>query len=113
MKAVLSEQGYLLDTVQNIYCRPGYREIDYNDGDAVEEKIAAIVSAASDVSLFSEELRVACTDWVTNCHLHVTRANLLRPFRSLLTGKVLEIGAGCGALTRYLGECGAEVIALE
>src|SRR5690606_17034839 len=27
--------------------------------------------------------------------------------------EVLELGAGCGAITRYLGECGATVLALE
>uniref|UniRef100_UPI0013D6EEFD class I SAM-dependent methyltransferase n=1 Tax=Pseudomonas viridiflava TaxID=33069 RepID=UPI0013D6EEFD len=35
-------------------------------------------------------------------------------FEHLLKGKsVLEIGAGCGAISRYLGEAGAEVLALE
>ncbi|MEP6878089.1 MAG: glycosyltransferase [Nitrosospira sp.] len=37
----------------------------------------------------------------------------MRPFATVLTGDILEIGAGCGAITRYLGECGANVLALE
>ena len=41
------------------------------------------------------------------------RGNLLRPFAQSLEGKkVLEIGAGMGAITRVLGESGAEVLAL-
>ena len=42
-----------------------------------------------------------------------SRANVLRPFENILKGDVLEIGAGCGAITRYLGECGANILALE
>ncbi|KXU91591.1 hypothetical protein CR51_31815 [Caballeronia megalochromosomata] len=42
-----------------------------------------------------------------------TRANILRPCENLLKGDILEIGAGCGAITRYLGESGANVFALE
>jgi glycosyltransferase involved in cell wall biosynthesis/SAM-dependent methyltransferase len=41
------------------------------------------------------------------------RANLLRPYQDSLKGDVLEIGAGCGAITRFLGEQGANVLALE
>ena len=46
-------------------------------------------------------------------HLSSQRANLLRPLEPLLRGRVLEVGAGCGAITRFLGECGAHVVALE
>jgi GT2 family glycosyltransferase/SAM-dependent methyltransferase len=40
-------------------------------------------------------------------------ANILRPFEQHIRGDVLELGAGCGAITRYLGECGANVWAVE
>jgi len=46
-------------------------------------------------------------------HLSSTRANILRPFESSLHGNILEVGAGCGAITRYLGECGGNILALE
>lgn len=40
--------------------------------------------------------------------------NILRPFaRHLAQSAVLELGAGCGAITRYLGELGANVVAVE
>ncbi len=41
------------------------------------------------------------------------RANVLRPFENLLKGKVLEIGAGCGAISRFLGETGGQILSLE
>jgi SAM-dependent methyltransferase len=54
------------------------------------------------------------SDWPTLYHLSSARANLLRPVAGRLQGKsVLEIGAGCGAITRYLGECAATVVAVE
>jgi cyclopropane fatty-acyl-phospholipid synthase-like methyltransferase len=37
----------------------------------------------------------------------------LRPFAHLLQGDVLEIGAGCGAISRFLGENGGNILALE
>ena len=38
----------------------------------------------------------------------------MRPFTATLKeANVLEIGAGCGAISRFLGECGATVLSLE
>jgi 2-polyprenyl-3-methyl-5-hydroxy-6-metoxy-1,4-benzoquinol methylase/predicted nucleic acid-binding Zn-ribbon protein len=94
--------------------KAGSSDFSYNDGDAVETRILKLVQDASDKSLFSSELRAAISDWPSLYHLAATRANLLRPFAErLMTTKVLEVGAGCGAMTRYLGELGAEVTAIE
>jgi len=43
------------------------------------------------------------------------RSNLLRPFEYLFKKgtNILELGAGCGAITRYLGELGCNVLAVE
>ena len=86
----------------------------YSDGDEVEERIAGVLRDATDLSLFSTELAAHHVDWPSIYHLSPTRANLLRPLDGLLRGaRVLEVGAGCGAITRYLGEAGAQVTALE
>jgi SAM-dependent methyltransferase/regulator of replication initiation timing len=61
----------------------------------------------------SQELNAQITDWPSFYHLSRLRANLLRPVHDLLRGRILEIGAGCGAVTRFLGETGASVFALE
>ena len=109
----LIESGYVLDEVTNVWARAGYRGIDYSDGDEVEERIAAIINEATDLSILSTDLRQHCTDWPSLYHLTSARANILRPFEADLRGDVLEIGAGCGAITRFLGECGGNVLALE
>jgi 2-polyprenyl-3-methyl-5-hydroxy-6-metoxy-1,4-benzoquinol methylase len=59
------------------------------------------------------ELASHICDWPTQYHLSPSRSNLLRPVQNLLRGKILEAGSGCGAITRFLGETGAEVLALE
>jgi GT2 family glycosyltransferase/2-polyprenyl-3-methyl-5-hydroxy-6-metoxy-1,4-benzoquinol methylase len=114
MKLLLSNSDYQLNPQTNVWSRSGYEGIAYSDGDEIEQRITGIVKQASDITVLSTELRQHCTDWPSLYHLSGTRANILRPFEEFLRGAdVLEIGAGCGAITRYLGECGANVLALE
>ena len=109
----LRNAGYSFDATTNIWLRQGYAGIAYSDGEEVEQRIASIINEATDLRVFSSELRQRCTDWPSLYHLSGTRTNILRPFESELRGDILEIGAGCGAITRYLGECGGNVLALE
>ncbi|MDG4596949.1 MAG: glycosyltransferase [Candidatus Contendobacter sp.] len=85
----------------------------YSDGDEVEQRIAGLIKQANNITVLSTELRQYCIDWPSLYHLTSARANILRPFEADLRGDILEIGAGCGAITRYLGECGGNVLALE
>lgn len=110
----LQDHGYLFDASTEIWSRPGFSSIAYNDGDEAEQRLARIIAEISDLSVLSAELHQHCTDWPSLYHLSRNRANILRPLNDELRGaRVLEIGAGCGAITRYLGEAGAEVLALE
>ncbi len=109
----LSEKDYNLNETTRVFSRLNYTGIAYNDGNEVEIRIADIIEQAGDVSTLSGELRQQCTDWPSLYHLSGTRSNILRPFEDDLCGDILEIGAGCGAITRYLGECGGNVLALE
>ncbi|AHG42571.1 glycosyl transferase family 2 [Pseudomonas syringae CC1557] len=110
----LDRYGYLLDSDTAVWVRTDYQGIAYSDGDSSENELAKIVCEASDVSVLSSELPHYCTDWPKLYHLSSTRGNIFRPFDHLLKDKsVLEIGAGCGAISRYLGEVGANVLALE
>lgn len=114
MKALVERAGYVLDTAQQVWRDPNYAGIAYSDGDEVEQRIARAIREVTDVSVLSTQLRQHCIDWPSVYHLSGTRANLMRPFESTLQdADVLEIGAGCGAITRYLGESGARVLALE
>ncbi|CAM3313606.1 glycosyltransferase [Pseudomonas floridensis] len=109
----LEQRGYRLDRRTRVWARPEYEGLAYSDGDENEERLARIVREAQDLSVLSPELSRRCNDWVSLYHLGRARGNLLRPFEHCLTGSVLEIGAGCGAISRYLGECGATVLSLE
>ena len=113
MKIQLSNKGYVVDQERNIWSRPEYGGINYSDGDDTELRIHKIIERATDLSVLSTELRQHCTDWPSLYHLSGARANILRPFSQSIHGDVLEIGAGCGVITRYLGECGVNVLALE
>jgi 2-polyprenyl-3-methyl-5-hydroxy-6-metoxy-1,4-benzoquinol methylase len=114
MKTLLQNAGYVLDATTNVWLNPSYKGIAYNDGDEIETRIFNIIKNATDISTLSTELRQHCTDWPSQYHLTSARANIMRPFEQTLKGaNVLEIGAGCGAISRYLGECGAQVLALE
>ncbi|GFM88326.1 hypothetical protein PSCICO_37250 [Pseudomonas cichorii] len=109
----LEKSGYRQDTDTGVWARPDYQGLAYNDGDESEERLAQIIRDAQDLSVLSGELGRHCTDWASLYHLGRARGNILRPFEHILSGQILEIGAGCGAISRYLGECGASVLSLE
>ena len=75
--------------------------LPYADG--AEARLLDVVRAASDRRAGSDELFRSVEDWPTRYHLSRLRANLLRP---LVVGeglRVLDVGAGTGALSRWLG----------
>lgn len=110
----LDKHGYSHDSNTAVWVRSDYQGIAYSDGDSAENELAEIIRTANDVSVFSHELSLKCTDWPKLYHLSSSRGNIFRPFEHMLAGKsVLEIGAGCGAISRYLGEAGAQVLSLE
>lgn len=110
----LESAGYILETNLKIWVRLDYAGLPCNDGELFEKHIAEIICNANDLSVLSLELALHCNDWPMLYHLSRRRANVLRPFEDQLEGRtVLEIGAGCGAITRYLGEIGAQVLGVE
>jgi 2-polyprenyl-3-methyl-5-hydroxy-6-metoxy-1,4-benzoquinol methylase len=105
---------YLFDETLHIWRREIEHTFTYSDGDATEQCILEVVRSCSDVSLFSLELLEHQVDWASEYHFSADRANLLRPFtQRLKNAHVLELGCGCGAITRFLGESGATVTAIE
>jgi SAM-dependent methyltransferase len=87
------------------------KTISYSDG--AEERVFDLIRGAADLSSTSDELAAQATSWAERYHLATSRANLLRPFELQDDAVVLEVGAGCGAITRYLGERCGSVDALE
>ncbi|MCK5886125.1 MAG: class I SAM-dependent methyltransferase, partial [Alcanivorax sp.] len=87
--------------------------IDYTDGDSTEARVRARVEAAADRTVFSDELDRAWEDWALEYHLGSRRSNIYRGLNLKGVKTVLEVGCGCGAITRYLGEQGFKVDAIE
>jgi GT2 family glycosyltransferase/2-polyprenyl-3-methyl-5-hydroxy-6-metoxy-1,4-benzoquinol methylase len=114
MNDYLQRSGYQLDAASAVWTPGSATPFAYNDGDEVENRLLRILQGVKDLALASDDLREHETDWASTYHLSPRRVHLLMPFAEALKGKkVLEIGSGCGAITRYLGELGCEVLALE
>ncbi len=94
-----------------VWERPDGTHVTYADG--AESRILKLVRDARDLGTLSGELAAAISDWPTEYHFSRSRHCLLRPLDIQPGARVLELGCGCGALTRYLGECGARVDAVE
>ncbi len=98
-----------------VWQREGNRNAnEHSYVDAKEYRLLESVRSCKDVSLYSDELLALQVDWPASEYLSPLRANLLRPFLAKIrSGTVLELGGSCGVLTRFLGETGAEVLAVE
>ena len=97
-----------------VYVKDHQEAFGYSDGNEAENYLLQVMEETSDLGIGSEHLARAIRDWPSMYHLSPQRADLLRPFAAFLEGKsVLEIGSGCGAITRYLGETAASVVGVE
>ncbi|MET0931154.1 MAG: methyltransferase domain-containing protein [Aeromicrobium sp.] len=81
--------------------------------DPAQSHLVAILERAEDLSSWSDDLELSAHAWAERYHLAPQRANVLRSLPLPAQPDVLEIGARCGGLTRYLGELGGLVDALE
>mgnify|MGYP001080280141 CR=1 FL=1 len=88
-------------------------EYGYSDGRRVEEYIHSSIRNTHDVSDGSPELISKIKDWPTYYHFSIERANIFRCLDINPNSKVIEFGAGCGAITRYLGENFTSVDSIE
>lgn len=89
----------------------GTTALTYSDGS--EARVLEILQASSDLSSTSAEMCDRAENWAERYHTHPSRGNVIRAFDIPAGSSILEIGAGCGGVTRYLGEVGAIVDALE
>lgn len=103
--------SYKFDNTNLIYTPKSQKNIGYRDGGEVFLK--KIFQSDIDKSTLSDSLIDFMKDWPSEYHLSRKRHLILRPFNIKPGDKVLELGCGCGAITRYLGEIGAEVVAVE
>lgn len=107
-------KDFVLDEATEVFIPASDRpRFEYADGGSTEQKVHSIIKEASDVRDGSADLSRAIYDFPSRYHLSPERANLVRPVSNFLSGRVLEIGAGCGAVTRFLGETASQLWALE
>jgi SAM-dependent methyltransferase len=111
----LVELNNLVINENRVYRLPGQEGVsfDYSDGRDVEQYLKKVFSGAKDLGSRSRELQEKIIDWPSEYHLSSDRSNILRPYDLSFARKALEFGSGCGAISRYLGEQGIAVDAVE
>jgi GT2 family glycosyltransferase len=82
--------------------------------DGAESYLLELLGKSRDLGLFSSELKSGIRDWPSLYHLSPYRSTIFEclDFHNK-DAKVLELGSGCGAVTRWLGEHFKEVCAVE
>ncbi len=88
--------------------RPGHDNSTktYSDG-SIEQEILQAVSTQGDMDWYADKR------WPIICHFSQLRSNIFNWYPFKEGASVLEIGAGCGALTGYLCERVAHVTSVE
>lgn len=104
---------FIYNNALGVYVDPDYSQFSYTDGGEIEDNLLRSLLTVQDRSVGSEELVRYICDWPTEYHLSGERANLVRHLSFSPGDEILELGAGCGAITRYFGETGAKVTAVE
>ncbi|MGE0676319.1 class I SAM-dependent methyltransferase [Pseudolabrys sp.] len=90
-----------------------HKTIGYSDGSASDAYLRRIFESARNLGSRSEELEGYIHDWPSEYHLTRKRSQLLSGFSFDKRKRVLEVGCGCGAITRFLGEVFDEVVSVE
>jgi|GEM_PF-2126322 len=114
LQAGLRLSDFTQDPETGVHMAPGTATpAGYLDG--AEQVLLQGLPALGDRGIGSDELRALMRDWATVYHLSPYRATLLDCLGLARAGdaSVLELGAGCGAITRWLGEHFSTVDAVE
>ncbi len=102
-----------LELKEGIYYLKKKRSFNYSDGDEVEKYIFDVINKAKDISSNSRELEEKIKDWPSLYHLSRDHSIAYNSLELPSNFSVLEVGCGCGTITRLLGEKVAHVLALE
>ena len=110
----LIELNSLIKNSAQVWINPGAdMEFGYSDGTDEEQYLVNVLNCATDLSVESVELAGAIQDWASEYHLSSSRSNLLSNIKFKENSKILELGCGCGAISRYLAEQGHYITAVE
>ena len=91
------------------------KKFEISEKGSLYDQIEKILTQSSDLSSTSIDIERRYPEWdfALDLRLSPRRANLLRGLNLSGIERVLELGCGCGVLTRYLGEQGVGVEAVE
>ena len=98
---------------RNCFVDQSGHTVNYSDGLAEEKRLFDIVGSVEDLSSTSWQLHNRAKSWVERYHLSIHRGAIIRCLSFDRNLRVLEIGAGAGAITRALGEKVSCVDAIE
>lgn len=106
-------ENELVEDPSSVWLLRGHQTFAYSDGAASERYLDGVFRTARDLSSRSSELESHIKDWTSEYHLSRKRSQLLSGFTFDRNLRVLEVGCGCGAITRYLGENFDSVVSVE
>lgn len=106
-------ENELVEDAFSVWCLKNHTEFNYTDGAGSEKYLWSVFKKSRDLSTSSAELEGYIKDWPSEYHLTRKRAQLLSGFDFDRSLRVLEVGSGCGAITRHLGENFNEVVSVE
>ncbi len=106
-------ENRLIADAAGVWQLENHREFGYSDGLESERYLQRVFDAAQDLGTRSAELEQHIKDWPSEYHLTTKRAQLLAGFSFDRSLRVLEVGCGCGAITRHLGENFDQIVSIE
>lgn len=106
-------ENKLVEDPGSVWLLDGHENFGYSDGVESERYLKNVFEQAKDLSTRSHELETYIKDWPSEYHLTTKRAQLLSGFNFDRSMRVLEVGCGCGAITRHLGENFDQVVSVE
>ncbi|MCF8055218.1 MAG: glycosyltransferase [Desulfocapsa sp.] len=112
-RSSLAKTNDLSLSSSGVWTADGKKPFDYSDGDTSEKYLNKVINGSQDRSSLSLELESHVFDWTSEYHLSSDRANVYRFLNLDGIASGLELGSGCGAISRYLGEQGMVLDAVE
>ncbi len=111
IKEIVSNE--LIEDTSAVWRLKTHETFGYSDGTGSERYLNEVFSSVNDLSCRSPELEAFIKDWPSEYHLTSKRSQLLSGFSFDRRLRVLEVGCGCGAISRHLGENFDQVISVE